>query len=345
MELAEKLRAPIVNTLLGKGAADETHPLHLGMLGMHGTAYANKAVDACDLIFAIGARWDDRITGKLDEFCVDATKIHLDVDPAEFNKVLRPDLCILGDARLAIEELLPLVEPLDTAEWLAQCEAWRARYPLKYPKKGGLRAQHVLDRLDAITEGRATITADVGQHQMWAAQFCRTREGRRWLTSGGAGTMGFGFPAAIGAKFARPGEEVWAVVGDGGFQMTLCELATAAVHDVRVKVLVVNNNYLGMVRQWQELFWENRLSGVDLEGNPDFVKLAEAYGVKGIRIRRPGDVDRKLQEARDHDGPVVVVAEVAKEDNVFPMIPAGAPLSHMIIEPPKDRLEKPSGST
>jgi acetolactate synthase-1/2/3 large subunit len=345
MELAEKLRAPIVNTLLGKGAADETHPLHLGMLGMHGTAYANKAVDACDLIFAIGARWDDRITGKVDEFCVNATKIHLDVDPAEFNKVLRPDLCILGDARLAIEDLLPLVEPLDTGEWLAQCDAWRARYPLRYPKKGGLRAQHVLDRLDALTEGRSIITADVGQHQMWAAQFCRTREGRRWLTSGGAGTMGFGFPAAIGAKFARPGEEVWAVVGDGGFQMTLCELATAAVHDVRVKVLVVNNNYLGMVRQWQELFWENRLSGVDLEGNPDFVKLAEAYNVKGLRIRRPGDVDRKLQEARDHDGPVVVVAEVAKEDNVFPMIPAGAPLSHMIIEPPKDRLEKPSGST
>jgi acetolactate synthase-1/2/3 large subunit len=345
MELAEKLRAPIVNTLLGKGAADETHPLHLGMLGMHGTAYANKAVDACDLIFAIGARWDDRITGKVDEFCVNATKIHLDVDPAEFNKVLRPDLCILGDARLAIEELLPLVEPLDTGDWLAQCDTWRARYPLRYPKKGGLRAQHVLDRLDALTEGRAIITADVGQHQMWAAQFCRTREGRRWITSGGAGTMGFGFPAAIGAKFARPGEEVWAVVGDGGFQMTLCELATAAVHDVRVKVLVVNNNYLGMVRQWQELFWENRLSGVDLEGNPDFVKLAEAYAVKGLRIRRPGDVDRKLQEARDHDGPVVVVAEVAKEDNVFPMIPAGAPLSHMIIEPPKDRLEKPSGST
>jgi acetolactate synthase-1/2/3 large subunit len=345
MELAEKLRAPIVNTLLGKGAADETHPLHLGMLGMHGTAYANKAVDACDLIFAIGARWDDRITGKVDEFCVNATKIHLDVDPAEFNKVLRPDLCILGDARLAIEDLLPLVEPLDTGEWLAQCDAWRTRYPLRYPKKGGLRAQHVLDRLDALTEGRSIITADVGQHQMWAAQFCRTREGRRWLTSGGAGTMGFGFPAAIGAKFARPGEEVWAVVGDGGFQMTLCELATAAVHDVGVKILVVNNNYLGMVRQWQELFWENRLSGVDLEGNPDFVKLAEAYNVKGLRIRRPGDVDRKLQEARDHDGPVVVVAEVAKEDNVFPMIPAGAPLSHMIIEPPKDRLEKPSGST
>jgi acetolactate synthase-1/2/3 large subunit len=344
--LAEKLRAPVVNTLLGKGAADETHPLHLGMLGMHGTAYANKAVTFCDLIVSIGARWDDRITGKVDEFCPKATKIHIDVDPAEFNKVLRPDVCLLGDARLVLEQLLPLVGPLDTSEWLAQCKDWRRRYPLKYLKKGGLRAQHVLDRLDALTEGRTVITSDVGQHQMWAAQFCRTREGRRWITTGGAGTMGFGFPAAIGAWFARPEEEIWAVVGDGGFQMTLCELATAAVHHVPVKILVINNNYLGMVRQWQELFFENRLSGVDLEGNPDFVKLAEAYGVPGLRIRRPGDIDRKLREARAHKGgPVLVVAEVVKEDNVFPMIPAGAPIANMIIEPPKHRLEKPSGST
>ena len=345
LELAEKLRAPIVNTLLGKGAADETHPLHLGMLGMHGTAYANKAVDACDLIMAIGARWDDRITGKVDEFCTDAAKIHVDVDPAEFDKIIEVDVALRGDARLVIEDLIERVAPLDTAEWLAQCDEWRARFPLRYPKKGGLRAQHVLDRLDALTGGHTILTSDVGQHQMWAAQFCRTRQGRRWITSGGAGTMGFGFPAAIGAKLARPGEEVWAVAGDGGFQMTFSELATAAVHGIAVKVLVINNNYLGMVRQWQELFFENRLSGVDLEGNPDFVKLAEAYGVKGLRIRRPGDVDRKLQEAREHDGPVVVVAEVVKEDNVFPMIPAGAPLSHMIVEPPKERLEKPSGST
>jgi acetolactate synthase-1/2/3 large subunit len=185
----------------------------------------------------------------------------------------------------------------------------------------------------------------VGQHQMWAAQFCRTRSGRQWITSGGAGTMGFGFPAAIGARFGRPDAEVWAVVGDGGFQMTLCELATAAVHRLPVKVLIINNNYLGMVRQWQELFFENRLSGVDLEGNPDFVKLAEAYGVKGLRIRRPGDIDRKLREARRHEGPCVVVAEVVKEDNVFPMIPAGAPLSHMIIDRPREAMEKPVGST
>jgi len=343
--LAEKLRAPIVNTLLGKGAADETHPLHLGMLGMHGTAYANKAVCGCDLIMAIGARWDDRITGKLDEFCVDAVKIHIDIDPAEFNKVLKPDLCIQGDARLVLEDLIPLVEAADTAEWLAQCEEWRRRYPLRYPKQGGLRAQLVLDKLNDLTQGKAVIATDVGQHQMWAAQFCLATTNRHWLSSGGAGTMGFGFPAAIGAKFACPDKEVWAVVGDGGFQMTLCELATAAVHDVAVKCLVINNNYLGMVRQWQELFFDNRLSGVALEGNPDFVKLAQAYGVQAYRIRRPADAERILQQARDHDGPCLVVAEVVQEDNVFPMIPSGAPVSGMIIEKPKERLEKPVGST
>ena len=344
--LAEKLRAPVVNTLLGKGGMDERHPLHLGMMGMHGTAYANKAVADCDLIMSIGGRWDDRITGKLDEFCTHAVKIHVDIDPAEFGKIVQPDVSLLGDARQVIEDLIPLVEMAETEAWLAQCERWRQQYPLKYPKKGGLRAQHVLDRLDALTEGEAIITTDVGQHQMWAAQFCLTRQGRHWISSGGAGTMGFGWPSAIGAQFANPGKKVWAVVGDGGFQMTLSELATAQVHRVPAKCLVINNNYLGMIRQWQELFYENRLSGADLEGNPDFVKLAQAYGVKGLRIRRSADVDRVLQEAHDYDdGPCVVVAEVVKEDNVFPMIPAGAAVRDMIIEPPKHKLEKPTGST
>jgi acetolactate synthase-1/2/3 large subunit len=344
--LAEKLRAPVVNTLLGKGAVDETHPLHLGMLGMHGTAYANKAVVDCDLIMSIGARWDDRVTGKVSEFCPDAVKLHVDIDASEFNKIIAVDVAVHGDARLLIEDLIPQVEMADTAEWLKRCNRWRRQHPLKYPKKGGLRAQHVLDRLDALTQGEAIITTDVGQHQMWAAQFCRSREARRWISSGGAGTMGFGFPAAIGARFANPGQKVWAVVGDGGFQMTLSELATAQIHRLPVKCLVVNNNYLGMVRQWQEMFFENRYSGVDLEGNPDFVKLAQAYGVKGLRIRRPADIDRILREAQDYDaGPCVVVAEVVKEDNVFPMIPAGAAVSEMLIEPPKHKLEKPTGST
>jgi len=344
--LAEKLRAPMVNTLLGKGAADETHPLHLGMLGMHGTAYANKAVVDCDLIMAIGARWDDRITGKLDEFCADAVKIHIDIDPAEFGKMVQPDVTLCGDARLVVEDLIPLVEAAPTEAWLKRCAGWKKKYPLKYPKQGGLRAQHVLDRLNALTEGNAIIATDVGQHQMWAAQFLLTRSNRHWLSSGGAGTMGYGWPAAIGAQFGCPEKSIWAVVGDGGFQMTQSELATAAIHDLPVKCLIINNNFLGMVRQWQELFFENRLSGVDLEGNPDFVKLAQAYGIKALRIRRPADVDRILEEAEAYrDGPCVVVAEVVQEDNVFPMIPAGAPISGMIVEKPKERLEKPTGST
>jgi acetolactate synthase-1/2/3 large subunit len=345
-QLANKLQAPLVNTLLGKGAVDETTPLHLGMLGMHGTAYANKAVINCDLIMAIGARWDDRITGKVSEFCTEAKRIHVDIDASEFDKTVKSDVQLLGDARVVIEELLPLVQRLDTAPWIAQCEAWRREFPLKYPQDDRLRAQHVLDRLNAVTKGSALMTTDVGQHQMWAAQFCLTRANRMWLSSGGAGTMGYGFPAAIGAQFARPDTEVWAIVGDGGFQMTMCELATAAIHKLPVKVLIVNNNYLGMVRQWQELFFDNRLSGVDLEGNPDFVKLAAAYGIRGFYIRTPEEVDRVLADAQAYrDGPCVVEAVVEKEDNVFPMIPAGAPLRDMIIERPKHKMDKPQGST
>ncbi|MEE3326226.1 MAG: biosynthetic-type acetolactate synthase large subunit [Myxococcota bacterium] len=345
-KLAERLDAPMVCTLLGKGGVDEKHPLHLGMLGMHGTAYANKAVDHADLIMSIGSRWDDRITGKLDEFCLGAKKIHVDIDPAEFNKMITPDVCITGDARLVCEDLLPLVDKNDRSAWDKRVAAWRKKYPLKYSKQGGLKAQWVLDRLDALTESEAVISTDVGQHQMWAAQFCRVRGNRNWLSSGGAGTMGYGLPAAIGAAFARKGESIWAVVGDGGFQMTQAELATAAIHKLPVKCLIINNNYLGMVRQWQELFFENRLSGVDLEGNPDFVKLAEAYGILGLRIRRAADTDRILERAHAYnEGPCVVVAEVVKEDNVFPMIPSGAPISSMITEKPKEKLQRPVGST
>jgi acetolactate synthase-1/2/3 large subunit len=344
--LAEKLRAPVVTTLLGKGAVDETHPLHLGMMGMHGTAYANKAVADCDLIMSIGGRWDDRITGRLADFCTGAVKIHVDIDESEFGKIVQPDVAIHGDARLVIEDLIPQIEMADTADWLARCDRWRKKYPLKYQKQGGLRAQYVLDRLDAITAGEAIITTDVGQHQMWAAQFLRVRSNRHWLSSGGAGTMGFGWPSAIGAQFGNPDKKVWSVVGDGGFQMTSCELATAQIHKLPAKCLIINNNFLGMIRQWQEMFYDNRLSGSDLEGNPDFVKLAQAYGVKAWRIRRPADVDRVLEQAQAYDaGPCVVVAEVVKEDNVFPMIPAGASVAEMLVEKPKERLSKPEGST
>jgi len=346
-ELSNKLQAPVVNTLLGKGAVDETGPLHLGMLGMHGTAYANKAVVDCDLIMSIGARWDDRITGRVEDFCSEATRIHLDIDPSEFDKTVTSHVQLLGDARLSVEALLPRMRKLDTEEWLAQCQEWRQDYPLKYSTEGtGVRAQHVLDRLDALTKGEVIITTDVGQHQMWAAQFLRTRENRSWLSSGGAGTMGYGFPAAIGAQFGRPETPVWAVCGDGGFQMTLCELATAAIHKLPLKVVIINNSYLGMVRQWQELFFDNRLSGVDLEGNPNFVALAEAYGVRGLHIKKPEEVDDVLAEAASiTDGPCVIEATVVKEDNVFPMIPAGAAVSDMLIERPDHVLEKPVGST
>ena len=346
--LAEKLQAPVTTTLLGKGAFPETHPLSVGMLGMHGTAYANKTVVDCDLIMAIGARWDDRITGKVSEFCRDATKIHIDVDPAEFGKIIDPDVSIAGDAKLVLEDLIPLVSKLDSQPWLKQIEKWKKKYPLKFPKRGGLRAQQVLKELDRLTNSKAIISTDVGQHQMWTAQFCKTNEERKWLSSGGAGTMGYGLPSAIGAQLGCPDELVVAVVGDGGFQMTMPELATAAIHKLPIKILIINNRYLGMVRQWQQLFFDNRESGVDMMGNPDFVKIGEAYGIKGFHLRRTGDITKVLQKALDYnEGPCIIEAEVVKSDNVFPMIPAGAAVAEMIIdEPPSDKkLEKPVGST
>ncbi len=346
MELANRTESPVTSTLLGKGVFPESHPLSVGMLGMHGTAYANKAICECDLLINVGSRFDDRIIGQADRFCAQAKIIHIEIDSAEVGKMIVPDVAVVGDAKVALTQLLPMIEQADHADWLEHINGYKKKYPLGYKKQGGLRMQQVLDEIHELTNGEAIITTDVGQHQMWAAQFYLNEASFKWISSGGAGTMGFGFPAAIGAQFACPDDTVIAVAGDGGFQMTLCEIATAVIHKLPIKILVLNNHYLGMVRQWQELFFDNRESGVDLEGNPDFVKLAEAYGCKGINIKRPADVKKKLQEALDYnDGPVLINAECVKTDNVFPMIPAGAALEDMLIEPPKYKMAKPVGST
>ena len=348
-ELAEKLNAPVVETLLGLGAFPETHPLSLGMVGMHGTAYANKALLECDLIMSIGSRFDDRITGKLEEFCKGATIIHLDIDPAEEGKILQPDAFLCGDAKLVLEQLLPLVSRLDTDEWVKTIQTYKKRYALTYPKQGGLRMQHIVSTVYELTKGKAIITTDVGQHQMWVAQFFKADYPRQFITSGGAGTMGFGFPAAIGAAIGIGSESNWPIccfAGDGGFQMTEFEMATAAIHKLPIKIFVMDNKYLGMVRQWQDMFYSKRYSSVSMEGNPDFVKLAEAYGIKGLRIKRSADAERILQKAFEYnEGPVLIHCECEEEDNVFPMIPAGAPLTAMLTEQPKGQLEKPTGST
>jgi acetolactate synthase I/II/III large subunit len=346
MKLAEDTQTPVTSTLLGKGIFPEDHALSLGMLGMHGTAYANKAVCEADLIMSVGSRFDDRIIGQADKFGRNATIIHIDIDPAEMGKMVVPDIQAVGDAKAILQALLPHVTRLQTQEWLATLNNYKRRFPLNYKKQGGLKMQHVLDVFDRLTDSNAVVTTDVGQHQMWAAQFCKSKAPWNWISSGGAGTMGFGFPAAIGAQLGRPNDVVIAVCGDGGFQMTLCELATAALLKVPVKILILNNHFLGMVRQWQELFFDNRKSGVDLEGNPDFVKLGEAYGIKGFNIKRPADIEKILARALAYnDGPCIINCEVVKEDNVFPMIPAGAALEDMIIEKPKHRMEKPTGST
>ncbi len=346
MKMANLIESPVTSTLLGKGVFPESHPLSVGMLGMHGTAYANKAICECDLLLNIGSRFDDRIIGQADKFCAQAKIVHIDIDQAEIGKMIVPDVAVVGDAKEVLTQLLPLIEQADHADWLEHINGYKKKYPLGYKKQGGLRMQQVLDEIHELTNGDAIISTDVGQHQMWAAQFYTNDKSFKWISSGGAGTMGFGFPAAIGAQFACPDETVISVSGDGGFQMTLCELATAVIHKLPIKILVLNNHYLGMVRQWQELFFDNRESGVDLEGNPDFVKLAESYGCKGINIKRPADVRKKLQEALDYsDGPVLINAECIKTDNVFPMIPAGATLEEMLIEPPKHKLAKPVGST
>jgi len=330
-ELAEKGQIPVTTTLLGLGSFPETHDLSLGMLGMHGTGYANHAVMQSDLLIAVGARFDDRVTGKLETFAPDAEIIHIDIDPAAISKNVIVDIPIVGDARRVLTELNKLVAKPDTESWLKKIGEWKRKYPLSYSQDGDvIKPQYVVEQIYEATKGDAIIVTEVGQNQMWAAQFYKYTKPRRFLSSGGLGTMGYGFPAAIGAQVGCPDDLVFDIAGDGSIQMNIQELTTVVANKLPVKVAILNNRYLGMVRQWQDLFYHGRLSGVDLATNPDFVKVAEAFGATGIKVTKPEEVRPAIERAINTPGPVFMDFIVDRSENVFPMVPAGAPIDEMI---------------
>ena len=334
--VAERANIPVAMTLLGIGSLPAQHPLNLGMMGMHGEAWVNSAIQEADLLLAFGMRFDDRVTGNLATYAPNAKKIHIDIDPAEFNKNVKVDVALTGDLRNVLEEILPHVAEGNRSAWLAAIDEMQGDVAVRdiqnLPDNGHLYAAHVINDLWRVTEGKALIVTDVGQHQMWEAQYYKHEQPRSLITSGGLGTMGFALPAAIGAKFACPEKDVWAVVGDGGFQMTQAELATIAQEQLKVNVAIINNGYLGMVRQWQEFFYERRYAATPLR-NPDFVKLAEAHGLRGIAVKKRAGVVPAVEAAREHTGAVVLDFEVEQEDSVFPMVPAGADLDEMIRRP------------
>ncbi len=335
-ELSERAQIPVALTLLGKGGMPEDHPLVIGMMGMHGEASANLAIQEADLLIALGMRFDDRVTGNLKTYALNARKIHVDIDRSEINKNVRADVGIAGDLKTVLSQMLRSLEPKSHPQWIGQIRDWledsSERDILNYETPGRLLTAQVINDIWRHTQGEAITVTDVGQHQMLEAQYYPHQRPSTLLTSGGLGTMGFGFPAAIGAKFGKPDEEVWAIVGDGGFQMTLCELATAAQENVNVNIAIINNFFLGMVRQWQELFYEKRYEATPLF-NPDFCKLADAYRIPNRRVTKRDEIEDAVQFARGIDGPTLIEFVVEKEEMVYPMVPAGADLHDMKRRP------------
>ncbi|HET9743628.1 MAG TPA: biosynthetic-type acetolactate synthase large subunit [Terriglobales bacterium] len=335
-EFAEKTSIPIAMTLLGIGGFPASHPLNLGMMGMHGEAWVNHAIQEADLLLAFGMRFDDRVTGNLKNYASRARKIHIEIDPAEVNKNVRVDLAIVSDLREALRALLSKLPRLDRGNWLQHIDELRGDSAVRdiqnLPDDGHLYAAHVIHDLWRETRGNCVVVTDVGQHQMWEAQYYKHEHPRSLITSGGLGTMGFALPAAIGAKFARPDAEVWVIAGDGGFQMTMPELATLAQERLGVKIAVINNGYLGMVRQWQEFFYDRRYSATPLL-SPDFAQLATAFGLRGLTVRSRGEVLPAVRSARMTEGAALINFMVEQEDSVFPMVPSGAALHQMIRRP------------
>lgn len=330
LTLAEKLQIPVSTTLMGKGSFPENHPLYLGMPGMHGTAYANYAISDCDLLLAVGMRFDDRVTGNVKTFAKDAKVIHIDIDAAEINKNIHVDLSIVSDAKNALEKLLGIIKEKDNRRWLDKIEFWKKEYPLKYCKDSTrIKPQYILEKINEVTAGDAYFVTDTGQHQMWAAQYLKCVRPRSFMTSGGLGTMGYGFPAAMGVQIAHPEAKVVTIVGDGGFQMNSQELATAVHYNLPLTICIFNNGYLGMVRQWQDLFLDKRYSHTEIS-QPDFVKLAESYGAVGMRVEKPEDVKKTLEKAMETPRPVVIDFLIEQEENVFPMVPAGGSIDKML---------------
>jgi len=329
-ELAEKIQAPVTMTLMGLGGFPGTHELSLGMLGMHGTAYANHAIMEADLIIAVAARFDDRVTGRLDAFAPYAKIIHIDIDPSSISKNVKVDVPIVGDAKNILGQLLEEIKKTcDTSDWLKTVEAWKKKHPLTYKDDGKIKPQYVIEQIYESTRGEAIITTEVGQNQMWACQWYKYIHPRTFISSGGLGTMGFGFPAAMGAKMGCPEKIVFDIAGDGSIQMNIQELATCISNKINVKVAILNNGYLGMVRQWQELFYKKRYSYTRITG-PDFVKLADSYGALGLRATKKEEVRPAIEKALSVDNTVFIDFHIEPEENVFPMVPAGEAINRMI---------------